>query len=66
MLVERGQVRVFTRHGYDWSDGYPSIVRAAASPHCQSAIIDGEAIVQNGNDAIAADTRAPGVPFMGM
>ena len=51
MLLERGQARVFTRNGYDWSDRYPSIVRAAANLRCQSAIIDGEAIVQNGNGA---------------
>ena len=33
------------------SDRYPSIVRAAASLRCQSAIIDGEAIVQDGDGA---------------
>jgi bifunctional non-homologous end joining protein LigD len=51
VLLERGQARVFTRNGYDWSDRYPSIVRAAAELRCQSAIIDGEAIVQDGNGA---------------
>jgi hypothetical protein len=51
VLLERGQARVFTRNGYDWSDRYPSIVRAAAKVRCQSAIIDGEAIVQNGDGA---------------
>ena len=51
VLVERGEARVFTRNGYDWSDRYPSIVRAAANLRCQSAIIDGEAIVQNGDGA---------------
>ena len=51
VLLERGQARVFTRNGYDWSDRYPSIVRAAANLRCQSAIIDGEAIVQDGNGA---------------
>ena len=51
VLVERGEARVFTRNGYDWSDRYPSIVRAAANLRCQSAIIDGEAIVQNGHGA---------------
>jgi ATP-dependent DNA ligase len=49
VLLERGQPRVFTRNGYDWSDRYPSIVRAAANLRCRSAIIDGEAIVQDGN-----------------
>jgi ATP-dependent DNA ligase len=51
VLLERGQARVFTRDGYDWSDRYPSIVRAAADLRCKSAIIDGEAIVQNGEGA---------------
>jgi bifunctional non-homologous end joining protein LigD len=51
VLVERGQARVFTRNGFDWSDRYPSIVRAASNLKCKSAIIDGEAIVQNGDGA---------------
>ena len=51
VVIERGQVRVFSRNGHDWSDRYPSIVRAAAKLQCQSAIIDGEAIVQDGNGA---------------
>ena len=56
VLVERGKARVFTRNGYDWSDRYPSIVRAAANLRCGLAIIDGEAIVQNGEGA--ADFKA--------
>jgi bifunctional non-homologous end joining protein LigD len=51
ILIERGQVRVFSRNGHDWSDRYPSIIRAAAKLRCKSAIIDGEAIVQNGHGA---------------
>ena len=51
VVIERGQVRVFSRNGHDWSDRYPCIVRAATNLRCQSAIIDGEAIVQNGNGA---------------
>ena len=51
VVIERGQVRVFSRNGHDWSDRYPSIVRAATNLRCQSAIIDGEAIVQNGDGA---------------
>jgi bifunctional non-homologous end joining protein LigD len=50
VLLERGKARVLTRNGFDWSDRYPSIVRAAVGLRCQSAIIDGEAIVQDGND----------------
>jgi ATP-dependent DNA ligase len=40
---------VFSRN--DWSDRYAGIVRAAANLPCRSAIIDGEAIVQNGHGA---------------
>ena len=43
------EARVFTRNGHDWTDRFPSIVRSAANLRCQSAIIDGEAIVQNAN-----------------
>ena len=54
---ERGQARVFTRNGYDWSDRYPSIVRAAANLRCQSAIIDGEAIVASDFEALSSAMR---------
>src|SRR6476619_4559315 len=49
VVIERSQVRVFSRNGHDWSDRYPGIVRAAAGLACQSVIIDGEAIVQDGD-----------------
>jgi bifunctional non-homologous end joining protein LigD len=51
VLLDRGQARVFSRNGHDWSDRYPAIVRAAANLRCQSATIDGEAIVQDENGA---------------
>ena len=51
LLIEHRGAHVFTRNGYDWSDRYPSIARAASSFRCQSAVIDGEAIVQDGNGA---------------
>jgi bifunctional non-homologous end joining protein LigD len=50
-LLERGQARVLTRNGYDWSDRYPSIIRAASHLPCKSAIIDGEAILPDGDGA---------------
>jgi bifunctional non-homologous end joining protein LigD len=56
LLLERGQARVFTRNGYDWTDRYPSIARAASSLRCRSAIIDGEAIVQDGEGASDFDS----------
>ena len=43
--------RLAARNGFDWSDRYPSIVRAASKLKCKSAIIDGEAIVQDSNGA---------------
>ena len=49
LVIEGGRARVYTRNGYDWSDRYPGIVRAASNLRCRSAIIDGEAIVQDGN-----------------
>ena len=51
MLLKRGQARVLTRNGHDWSDRYPSIVRAASGLRCRSAIIDGEAIIEDENGA---------------
>ena len=45
MVIEGGEARVYTRNGYDWSDRYPGIVRAASNLSCRSAIIDGEAVV---------------------
>src|SRR5262245_57229508 len=51
VLFEHGQARVLTRNGHDWSDRYPTIVRAISKLRCQSAIIDGEAIVQDGSGA---------------
>ena len=51
VVIERGQARVFSRNGYDWSDRYPGIIHTASSLRCQSAILDGEAIVQNGDGA---------------
>ena len=51
LVIEGGTARVYTRNGYDWSDRYPGIVRAASNLRCRSAIIDGEAIVQDGNGA---------------
>ena len=47
--LSAGRVRVLTRNGHDWTDRYPSIVLAAANLPCKSAIIDGEAVVQDAN-----------------
>jgi bifunctional non-homologous end joining protein LigD len=49
VLLEDGRARVLTRTGLDWSEHFPSIVHAAVNLDCQSAIIDGEAIIQDEN-----------------
>jgi bifunctional non-homologous end joining protein LigD len=56
VLLEWGRTRVFTRNGFDWSQHYPSIVRAASNVRCKTAIIDGEAVVQDGNGASNFDS----------
>jgi bifunctional non-homologous end joining protein LigD len=57
VLLARGEARVLTRNGYDWTDRYPSIARAASSLRRQSAIIDGEAIVQETRAALLISTH---------
>jgi len=47
LIIERGKARAYTRNGFDWTDRYPGITKAAAKLPCRSAIIDGEVIVQN-------------------
>jgi bifunctional non-homologous end joining protein LigD len=47
ILIESGRVRILICNGFDWTDRYPAIVRAAERLHCRSALIDGEAIVQD-------------------
>jgi bifunctional non-homologous end joining protein LigD len=61
VVIERGKAHLFSRNGYDWSDRYPGIVRAAAKLPCKSAIIDGEAIVQNGQGASDFDALQSGL-----
>jgi hypothetical protein len=45
-------VRLFTRRGYDWTDRYPAIARAAAKLRAKSFTLDGEAAVC-GPDGVA-------------
>jgi ATP-dependent DNA ligase len=58
VLVERGRARAFSRRGLDWTARYPRIVAAAEALPCVSAIIDGEAVVQDevGRSDLAAST----------
>jgi bifunctional non-homologous end joining protein LigD len=47
LIIERRQARAYTRNGFDWSEPYSGITKAASKLDCRSAIIDGEVIVQN-------------------
>jgi bifunctional non-homologous end joining protein LigD len=47
VVVDGPNVRAFTRNGHDWTAKYPRIISAASQIACRSAVIDGEAIVQD-------------------
>ena len=47
LIIERRKTRAYTRNGFDWTDRYFGLTKAAADLDCGSAIIDGEVIVQN-------------------
>jgi bifunctional non-homologous end joining protein LigD len=47
LVIERGAARAYTRNGFDWSDRYPGIIRAAPKLRLRSAILDGEVVVQD-------------------
>src|SRR5262245_37876057 len=47
LIVERRKARAHSRNGFDWTDRYSGITKAAVRLDCRSAIIDGEVIVQN-------------------
>jgi bifunctional non-homologous end joining protein LigD len=47
LIIEHRKARACTRNGFDWTERYPGITKAAAKLGCRSAIIDGEVIVQN-------------------
>lgn len=39
------KVRVFTKGGFDWTDRFPNLAKAAAALKVESCILDGEAVV---------------------
>jgi bifunctional non-homologous end joining protein LigD len=45
LIIERRKARAFTRNGFDWTERYQVITKAAAKLDCRSAIIDGEVII---------------------
>jgi DNA ligase D-like protein (predicted ligase) len=47
VAIGDSRARAFTRTGLDWSTRYPRVVVTAAALPCRSALIDGEAIIQD-------------------
>jgi bifunctional non-homologous end joining protein LigD len=47
LAVDGSASRAFTRNGHDWTKQYRTIVASAAQLPCQTAIIDGEMVVQD-------------------
>jgi ATP-dependent DNA ligase len=47
LRIDGSDVRAFTRRGHDWSDKYSRVIEACRKLKCQSALIDGEIIVQD-------------------
>ncbi|RZI61368.1 MAG: ATP-dependent DNA ligase [Zymomonas sp.] len=45
--IDHGEGRAFTKNGHDWSDHYRFLIEAGTQLPCESAIIDGEVIVQH-------------------
>src|SRR6188768_3868534 len=62
LIAERRKARAFTRHGFDWTEQYSGITKAAAKLDCRSAIIDGEVIVQGERGVSDFESVAPANP----
>jgi DNA ligase D-like protein (predicted ligase) len=60
LVIEGSSVKAFTRNGHDWTKRYEPTMKAARELACQSAILDGEMIVQDeqGRSDFSAFKRA--------
>ena len=47
LVIAGGAAKAYSRRGHDWTSKYPRIAEAAAVLPCCSAVLDGEAVVQN-------------------
>jgi bifunctional non-homologous end joining protein LigD len=47
LVIDRGQVRALTRNGNDWTRAYSRVVNACGKLACETALIDGEMVVQD-------------------
>src|SRR5262249_2176908 len=55
------KARAYTRNGFDWTERYALITKAAAKLDCRSAIIDGEVIVQDEHGVSDFDALKSGI-----
>jgi len=53
--IEKGEVRLFTRNGHDWTKRYGALAKAFKSLKCAAALIDGEVAVQDARGVTAID-----------
>lgn len=47
VFFDHGKVRLFTRNGHDWTKRYTALAKAFEKLPCESAIVDGEVVVQD-------------------
>jgi bifunctional non-homologous end joining protein LigD len=45
VMIQKGQARLITRNGNDWTDRFPDAARALAALPATSAVLDGELVV---------------------
>ncbi len=51
--LDRGKVKLLTRHGLDWTTKFPTIAKAVAALPADTALIDGELVVE-GEDGVSS------------
>jgi len=47
--LDRGNVKLLTRKGLDWTERFPRVAKAVASLNADTALLDGELVVENDN-----------------
>src|SRR5262245_40212848 len=47
IVIDRGQVRAFTRNGHVWTAAYRRVVAACTKLACETAMLDGEMAIQD-------------------
>lgn len=47
VFVDKGQARLITRNGHDWTYRYSALAKAFGKLPCKTALIDGEVVVQD-------------------